>query len=137
MVALTGPRVATVQKVGPERVIPVAANAVIFEGGMVQINASGLGVRGTATVANVTIGVAQESIDNTGGAASALSVKVRRGIYRFANSASTDLIARTEIGKTVYVVDDQTVAKTDATGTRPAAGRCFDVDAQGVWVEFF
>lgn len=137
MVALTGPRAATVQKIGPDRALPAAANAIIFEGAMVQINNAGNAVKASATVANVTIGVALETVDNTGGANGAVSVKTRRGTYRFANSAAGDLIARTEIGKTVYVVDDQTVAKTDATGTRPAAGRCFDVDAQGVWVEFF
>lgn len=136
MVALAAPRVATVQKLGPDRAVPLAANAVIWQGGMVQISAAALGVAAAATAANVTIGVALESVDNTGGAASAMSVKTRRGIYRFANSAAADLIARTEIGKTVYVVDDQTVAKTDNAGARPAAGRCFDVDAQGVWVEF-
>jgi predicted RecA/RadA family phage recombinase len=65
-----------------------------------------------------------------------VSVKTRRGVFRFANSAAGDAIGRTEIGKTVYVVDDQTVAKTDNSGARPAAGKCFDVDANGVWVEF-
>lgn len=135
MAALAAPR-NTPEKVGSERAVPLAANAKVYQGGMVQINNGGNGVAASATVANVTIGRAAETVDNTGGAAGAVSVKVRRGIFRFANSAAGDLIARTEIGKTVYVVDDQTVAKTDNAGARPAAGKCFDVDAQGVWVEF-
>ena len=135
MVALAAAR-NTPRKIGADRVVPLAANAKVFLGGMVQIAASSFGVAGSATAANVTIGVALTSADNTGGANGAQSVNVRRGIFRMANSAAGDLIARTEIGKTVYVVDDQTVAKTDNAGARPAAGRCFDVDAQGVWVEF-
>ena len=33
-----------------------------------------------------------------------------------------------------YVVDDETVAKTNGTNTRSRAGVVVDVDAQGVWV---
>ncbi|MFB0515162.1 MAG: hypothetical protein ACETWG_00985, partial [Candidatus Neomarinimicrobiota bacterium] len=33
-----------------------------------------------------------------------------------------------------YIVDDQTVAKTDGTGTRSPAGFIEDVDSNGVWV---
>ena len=33
------------------------------------------------------------------------------------------------------MVDDQTVAKTDGTGTRSAAGVVVNVDALGVWVD--
>ena len=64
------------------------------------------------------------------------AIKVRRGVFRFGNSASTDAIGRTEIGKPCYVVDDQTVAETNNSGARPVAGTVFGVDAQGVWVEF-
>jgi len=135
MAALTAPR-STPEKIGPERAVPLAANAKVYQGGMVQIAASGYGVAAVATAANVTVGMARETVDNTGGAAGAVSVKTRRGVFRFGNSAAGDAIGRTEIGKTVYVVDDQTVAKTDNAGARPAAGKCFDVDANGVWVEF-
>ncbi len=125
----------TPEALGPVRRVPLAAATSIFGGGMVQINAAGFAVPASATAANVTIGRAEDSVANAG-AAGALSVDARRGIFRFANSAAGDLIARSEIGKTVYVVDDQTVAKTNNAGARPAAGICYDVDAQGVWVEF-
>ncbi len=134
MVALTTPR-NTPAREGDLREPPVKAASKIFQGGMVQIDATGFAVKASATIANVTIGRAEATADNTTGANAEIAVKARRGIFRYANSAAGDLIARTEIGKTVFVVDDQTVAKTDATGTRPAAGRCFDTDAQGVWVE--
>lgn len=135
MAALTAAR-NTPSALGDIRTIPVLANAKIFAGAMVQITAAGFADKGTATVANVTVGRAEATADNTGGANGAINVKVRRGVHRYANSTAGDLIARTEIGKTVYVVDDQTVAKTNGAGVRPAAGICFDVDAQGVWVEF-
>lgn len=136
MVALSAPRTTPQRNEPKTRSVPLLANARVYQGGMVQIAASTFGVAAVATAANVTIGVAQATVDNAGGANGAVAVEVRRGVFRFANSAAADLITRAEIGKTVFVVDDQTVAKTDNSGARPAAGSCYDVDAQGVWVEF-
>lgn len=136
MAALTAAR-NTVQKLEPAtRSVPLLANAKVFQGGMVQIAASGYAVAAAATAANIALGRAKASVDNTGGANGAASVEVERGVFRYDNSAGADLITRSEIGKLVYVVDDQTVAKTSDTGARPAAGICYDVDASGVWVEF-
>lgn len=117
------------------RDLPVKAATTIHQGGMVQIDAAGYAVPASATAANVTVGRAEASANNSAGANGAISVKVRSGVFRFANSAAGDLIARTEIGKAIFVVDDQTLAKTDNAAARPKAGTCFDVDAQGVWVE--
>lgn len=136
MATLTAAR-NTVEKLGGDiREIPLPANGIIYAGSIVQISAAGYAVKGAATAANVSIGRAEETVDNTGGANSAKSIRVKRGIFRFKNSASADLIGRTEIGRTVFVVDEETVAKTDNSSARPAAGTCFDVDALGVWVEF-
>lgn len=134
MAALTGPR-NTPGGLGSVRVLPVAAATTIFAGGMVQVNPAGNAVPASATAANVTVGRADEGRTNSG-AAGAETLQVRRGIFRYANSAAADLITRAHIGKPVYVVDDQTVAATSNTNARPVAGICFDVDAQGVWVDF-
>jgi len=113
----------------------VAANTRIFAGTIVVL-AAGYAAPGSTALNLIADGRAAETVDNIGGAAGARKVKVEKGVYRFANSASADLITRTEIGKTGYLVDDQTVAKTDASGTRSAAGTIMDVDAAGVWVRF-
>lgn len=114
---------------------PVAANAKIYAGSLVAINAAGDAVPASAVVAQRTRGVAQTQVDNTGGLAGDKSVPTRRGVYRLKNSAAADLIARADIGNSCYVVDDETVAKTNGTNTRPVAGVIRDVDAAGVWVE--
>ena len=112
---------------------PVAATTKIYAGAIVMLNASGDATKGAAATGQICVGRAEELVDNTGGAG-AKTVKVRKGVFRWANSASTDAITKAEIGDTCYIVDDQTVAKTDATGTRSAAGKIVDVDASGVWV---
>lgn len=113
---------------------PVAAAVKIYAGGLVQLNAAGDAVPASATIANVTRGIAQEQVDNTTGLAGDVHVTTRKGVYCLANSGGADEITRAEIGDDCYVVDDETVAKTDNTGARPVAGVIEDVDASGVWV---
>lgn len=116
---------------------PVAAAAEIFAGALVCLDTSGNAIPGD-TIANgaaVVRGVAMTHADNGSGAAGDVRVTSRRGLWRFANSASTDAITRAEIGDAAYVVDDSTVAKTDATSTRIKAGTIRDVNDAGVWVE--
>lgn len=135
MAALTADRT-TPNRGGSELSLPVAAGAKIFAGAMVAVNASSLAVPGAVSTTLRGVGVATEQADNTGGAASAINVKVRRGVWKMANSSAGDLIALKDIGASCYIVDDQTVALTNGSNTRSIAGVIRDVDAGGVWVEF-
>lgn len=135
MAALTQDRL-TKRRSGDEREFPVKASAVLHAGAMVAIDATGMAVPFATATTLKGVGVAKKRADNTGGADGAITVKVDAGIWRMANSAAGDAIARTDIGADCYGVDDQTVAKTHGTNTRSVAGKIFDVDAQGVWVKF-
>ena len=114
---------------------PLAAQKALA-GTIAVINSSGYAEMGTTATGKKCVGVFEDTVDNASGAAGDKNAPVRRGCYRFGNSASGDLIARTDIGATCYIVDNQTVAKTDNSGARSAAGVIRDVDANGVWVEF-
>lgn len=114
---------------------PVAASTKLFAGSLVCINSSGLATKGAVSTTLKAVGVATEAADNSAGAASAIRVKTRRGTFRFANSTAGDLIALADVGSDCYIVDDQTVAKTNGTSTRSVAGKIRDVDSIGVWVE--
>lgn len=114
----------------------LAANAVVHEGGIVCLSATGWATPGATATTLVADGVAKASVDNTGGANGAARVDVAKGVFQFANSAAGDAITAAEIGDNAYIVDDQTVAKTNGGGTRSVAGKIVDVDAQGVWISF-
>ncbi|MEO1820581.1 hypothetical protein [Pseudomonas sp.] len=114
---------------------PVAAATRLFAGSIVCLDASGNAVPGATATTLTARGVAQEQVDNRDGAAGDRRVEVRRGVFPFANSASADEITRADIGNSAYIVDDETVAKTDGTSTRSVAGVIRDVDDNGVWVE--
>ena len=134
MTALSQDR-STNRSEGVEHVDPVAAAKKIYGGSIVCLDASGNATPGATATTLTARGVAQEQVDNSSGSAGDLTVKSRTGIFRLANSASTDLISRAEIGDDCYIVDDQTVAKTDGSSTRSVAGKIVDLDSYGVWVE--
>lgn len=134
MAALTAER-DTKHKEGILRSLPVAANAKIYQGSLVAVNASSVAVPGSVSTTQKVVGRAEETVDNTGGADGDKRITVRRGIFQFANSASGDLIALKDIGANAYIVDDQTVALTNGSSTRSIAGVIHDVDANGVWIK--
>lgn len=135
MTALTQDR-NTVRRDGTYIAPPVAGNARIFSGALVAINALGLAVPGATSAALAGAGVAMTRADNTGGADGAIRVQLSLLPAQFTNSAGADAITLADVGKDCFMVDDQTVAKTNGTNTRSRAGRVFDVDADGVWVDF-
>lgn len=117
---------------------PMKDNVKIFAGALVVIESSGYAAPGSTAATHVAAFVAQDFADNTGPghAAGAVKVKVRRGCFRFKNSASGDAITLADVSKVCYVVDDEQVAKTHNSNARSVAGIVRDVDASGVWVEF-
>jgi len=134
MAALTEDR-NTPEITGVIRDLAVAAGAVIHAGALVCISATGFATPGAVATTLTAVGRAEEAVDNTGGIDGAVTARIKRGVFRFANSAAGDLIAALDIGASCYIVDDQTVAKTDGVATRSVAGKVINVDAQGVWVE--
>ena len=113
---------------------PVKAATTIHSGALVCLDASGNAQPGATATGLIVRGVAIDAANNGSGSAGDINVETERGGFRFENSASADAITRAEIGDTAYIVDDQTVAKTNGSSTRSAAGTIVDVDAQGVWV---
>lgn len=122
---------------GAQRTLPVAAAKTIYAGSLVARDAAGRATPGAAATTIRGIGRARALADNAGGGAGAISVEVERGIFYFKNSAAGDAITNADIGSDCYIVDDETVAKTDGTGTRSVAGKVYFVDADlGVAVKF-
>lgn len=126
----------TPERAGVLREPPVAAATILYAGSMGAVNASGYAVPAAATATLKVLGRVKQRADNSSGAAGEIRAPIEAGIFRFANSASADLIALADIGADCYAVDDQTVAKTSSSNARPVAGKVFDVDAMGVWVKF-
>lgn len=135
MAALTKDR-NTPRREGDLVSLPVAASVKVFAGSLVVRDSSGNARPGRVSTTDLGVGMAEEIIDNSAGIAGAERVRVQKGVFLFGNSAAGDAITTADIGTDCFVVDDQTVAKTNGTNTRCVAGKVFDVDADGVWVKF-
>lgn len=133
MAALTADR-STPQRTGDIESHPVNGATTIFAGALVCLDATGFLVPGSTATGLVARGRAEEHVVNDGADGDEVC-RTRPGRFRWSNSAAADAITRAEIGDPAYIVDDQTVAKTNGGATRSVAGTIRDVDAQGVWVE--
>ncbi|UAW08048.1 hypothetical protein [Myxococcus phage Mx4 ts27htf-1hrm-1] len=125
MAPLTAPTTLT-QQVGDTAPLqyfdlPIKAATTIYGGSLVVADA-GYAAPGRTATGLIAVGRAEETVANPG-AAGATRIRVRRGAFAFNNSASADAIAQANFGATVYIVDDNTVALTNGTNTRSAAGK--------------
>jgi len=118
---------------GNELGFPVAAGALIYGGALCALNSSGNLVRASDTAGLRFAGVAVERFDNGNGAAGELTATVRRrGVFKCAIAAA----AQADVGKTAYVVDDQTVALAGGSTNKVYVGVIAGViDGTHVWVD--
>lgn len=126
------------EPLGTLTALPLKANTNIWQHAIV-VSDGGYAAPARTATGLIAAGVAIKQFDNrtaaTGGAAGAITASLRRGAWKCKNSAAGDAITQADYGKQVYLVDDDTVAKTDGTGTRSIAGTVEGVDADGgVWV---
>jgi hypothetical protein len=137
---------------GRMRVLPVEANTNIYLGGIVALNAAGNAVPAwaTTTVANaqrvvgraeyVKNGMPGQNAINNPGAAGAISITARKGVFLYASDGS---VGAAQLGLNCFALDDNTVTALDrASGASvqqyAAAGQVVAIDPSGqVWVDFW
>jgi len=104
-------------------VYPVEANTNVYLGGIVALNANGNATPASSGANLKLIGRAemvyggipgQDAVNNPG-AAAAISIVARRGVFMYAvNDAS---IAAAQVGQMAFAVDDNSVSLSDGGGT--------------------
>lgn len=122
---------------GDYTVLPVAADTKIFAGSLVAVDAAGNAVPGSNTDGLKGVGRAEEFVDNTGGAAGDVTVKIKFGVFKFDNDDTLPVTAA-ELLDNCYIHDDGTVRAFDTTpdAPNPIAGKAMQIDSDGVWVKF-
>jgi len=100
----------------------VAAGVVIYKGSMVGLDAAGYAVPAADVASMAFVGVAYDKCDNAGGGAGDVAVRVwKDGTFKFARASAS----QSDLGKTAFVVDDNTVALSSSHGV--AAGTIVEV----------
>ncbi len=113
--------------------LPIAGAATIYQGALVALNEDGFAIPAQAAAGLTAAGRAEETATNPG-EDGAVSIRVSRGVFVYANSATTEnRVGVADLLHPCYIEDDQTVTKV-ADGSS-VAGLVVRVDADGVAVE--
>jgi len=136
MAALAAGRITLTKGYLRRQTYQVAANAIIWAGGMVCLNATGFAIP-AADTAGITrvVGVATANVNNTGGADGVVSVTVEyAGQFLLACGAS---ITQADVGRLACVADDQTTQDATAATNDVPVGlvREFVSASIGAWVD--
>lgn len=119
------------------RTAPQKTATTIYQHGLVMIDSTGYLLPGAASASSYGAGRAKSNggTDRWAvGGSSADDVDFEVGIFGWKNSASGDEVLETDIGKVVYIVDDETVAKTSRAGSLSPAGIVVQVSGGRVFV---
>ena len=122
---------------GRVQVYPVEANTTVYLGSMVALNASGNAIPANSTpglhivgrAERVHNGIPGQNANNTGGAAGAISIVCRRGVFMYADNDSS--IAQAQIGQLAFAVDDNSVSVSDGSGATAVTAAAFTFPASG------
>lgn len=114
--------------------LPVAADTALYAGGLAALDGDGNVVPASDTAGLKVIGRVERDADNRDGAAGDISVTLRRGVFRLANSAD-DTLTKADVGTAAIVEDDATVGDGSTPSNDIVAGLILSVDADGVWVD--
>jgi hypothetical protein len=119
------------------KAFPMAASTKGFQGAIACIDSSGNLTIGAASTTLLKIGEFDETVDNSAGAAGALSglVKLDREVVgQWYDNDTTSAVAAANVGADCFILDDHTVT-TNSSG-HSKAGRVWQVDSvKGVLVE--
>jgi hypothetical protein len=121
----------TPQQTGNAVSVKMAASTTLYQGTLAAMNSSGYAVTATDATGLTVIGVVDETVTNSGSAGAA-SVKIKRGVFKFANSA-TNAVDQADVGLPVYVEDNQTICDTSTYSIY--AGVCVRLDSDGGWID--
>jgi len=108
----------------------VKANTEIFAGSLVCVDATGYAVPAGDIAQHKFVGVARQWVNNTGGNGAVTILVRRRGIFEFEALS----IAITDVGKNMFVVDEDTFDESDP-GQGVICGRLYKfVSATKGWI---
>ena len=102
-----------------------------YAGGIAMLDSAGYATPAAASVSNNgCVGVFNETVDNSAGAAGDLSAEVVSGTFLFVGTT----VLQASAGDVLYAEDDQTVDETQGSN-EPRAGFCAGISGSNAWVK--
>lgn len=97
--------------------VPVLASVKIPAGALVALTSAGYATNAADTAGHKVIGIAEYTVDNTAGASGAQTITTVAGpVSGFVNDA-TNPCTIAHVGRTVYVLDNQTIRSVVGTNS--------------------
>jgi hypothetical protein len=113
-----------------ERRHKVGAAVKIYKGAAICRNAAGYAVPAADTLGLLFLGWAQEQVDNTSGADGAVDVLYLTGVSVKMLNDGGSAVAQANLGKRVWIKDDQTVRGTPGAGVTIGIAESIEADGQ-------
>lgn len=117
---------------------PLKAVTTVYSGSIAILRSGYLVPATTPTSTDTCIGLIGNPTGGTyvktgpgivgGSTDGAVFIDCDTGTFLLANGTGADALTEANAGATVYVVDEQTVGKTNGSGTRPVAGVMLPID---------
>jgi hypothetical protein len=108
------------------------SDLVMLEAGLALPARPGVGADAAAQAANAAtcrvVGTCIGDLDAGG------RYPVRTGNFNFKIGAAADALSLADVGRDVFVIDSDTVGKTNPSSTRPKAGVLIDIDGATAFV---
>jgi hypothetical protein len=124
----------TDERAGYEIQLPVEASINLYPGTMVAVDSSGNATFASDVAGLIAMGRCQGPAMNAAGAAGAVTVNVRRGVFAWVNS-STHPLAEANVGQPCFVQDEQTVATQSTNFVRAGIFLGIDPNTNKAWVD--
>lgn len=106
----------------------------IYGGKLVALDANGNAIPAKKEEGLTVIGRAEETVDNSGGTAGGITIRVKRGVFKWSNDPTAEnKVNQSHLMKPCYVLDDCTVTSLETDTS--LAGKVIEVDDEGVYVE--
>jgi hypothetical protein len=110
--------------------VGVLASTKIPAGALVALTSAGYATNAADTAGHKVIGIAESTVDNSAGASAALTITTIAGpVSGFVNDA-TNPCTIAHLGRTVYVLDNQTIRSVVGTNSIKA-GILMGINADG------
>ena len=115
--------------------IPQKGGTVLYAGAQTCIDTNKFAQPGVEATGLTAIGRCEQTSDAIKLADGVAKVVVRAGVFKWLNNFE-NLVGDTvdKVGAVCYVLDDQSVVKTDGGGKRSVAGVVHRIDSDGVYV---
>ncbi len=89
------------------------------------VNSDDLAVQAT----DIVMGLIHKQTTNPSTTDGAVSCDIETGTFYMKCAGSSDQLTQADVGAKVYLVDNQTIGKTDGSASRPQAGTLVNVDS--------